>query len=358
MSIKKIAEAVGASPATVSRVLNNPDYRCADPGLRDRIWKAAMEMNYSPNEAARNLKKGVARDTPLYYVNVLMTRMEEGHEDPFFRELLHVVESEVHRRACILSKVWYMPIFSDDRRCRGAALDKAIASMAEGTDGRRDGLVIIGKCNQEALGRLQSHYKSVVAVNRNSTNYAVDEVICDGKKIAGMAVEYLIGLGHRDIGYVGDCFHEARYEGYLETLLRNGIEPDPAHVVEARQTESDGYEVMQRILDSGNGPTGIYCANDIMAVGMLQCLARSKNRLYVPSIISSDGIEDAQFTSPMLTTVSLPRDEMGKFAVYLLLDRIQGGHKGVVRMELEGRLVVRESCREHREVPLEGEAQP
>lgn len=58
MSIKKIAEKAGTSPATVSRVLNNPNYHCSDRKLRDRIWNAAIELDYTPNEAARNLKTG------------------------------------------------------------------------------------------------------------------------------------------------------------------------------------------------------------------------------------------------------------------------------------------------------------
>lgn len=64
----------------------------------------------------------------------------------------------------------------------------------------------------------------------------------------------------------------------------------------------------------------------------------------MPSIISSDDIEEAQYTKPMLTTVRLPKDEMGKFALYLLIDRIKGAHKAVVRTELEGKLMVRNSC--------------
>mgnify|MGYP002241885014 CR=1 FL=1 len=70
-------------------------------------------------------------------------------------------------------------------------------------DIRSDGLIIIGKCNDNVLKKLSAKYKSIVSVNRNSTNYLVDEVICDGKRIAALAVEYLIGLGHRKIGYVG-----------------------------------------------------------------------------------------------------------------------------------------------------------
>ena len=69
-----------------------------------------------------------------------------------------------------------------------------------------------------------------------------------------------------------------------------------------------------------------------------------RNRYYTPSIIASDDIQEAQFTKPMLTTVGLPKEDMGKFAMYLLLDRLKGGHTGIVRMELEGKLMVRNSC--------------
>jgi len=118
--ITKIAEKAGVSISTVSRILNRPDYKCSIPGLREKVWAIAMEMNYVPNEAARNLKKGKqSRDSRIWYVNVLMTRTDESRTDPFFTELLRVVESEIHEHNCILSKVWYMPLFSDDRKCRG-----------------------------------------------------------------------------------------------------------------------------------------------------------------------------------------------------------------------------------------------
>ena len=101
---------------------------------------------------------------------------------------------------------------------------------------------------------------------------------------------------------------------------------------------------MEKFFQSDDMPTGIYCANDISAIGMLKCLNKFRNRYYMPSIISSDDIQEAQFPKPMLTTVSLPKEDMGKFALYLLLDRLRGGHSGIVRMELEGKLVIRNSC--------------
>ena len=345
MSIKKIAEKAGVSPATVSRVLNNPNYKCSIPGLRDKIWKTAIEMNYVPNEAARNLKKGVsAKQEKTWYINILMTRTDSSTTDPFFAELFRVIESEIHDKNCILSKVWYMSVFSDDRKCRRENLDRLIDGMYDEVEGKRDGLIIIGRCNKEALKKLNKKYKSVVSVNRNSTNYEVDEVLCDGKKIAAAAVEYLISLGHKNIGYIGQCHSEDRYNGYLETLKKHDLDVIPEYVIETKQTEAEGYEAMEKFFQSDDMPTGIYCANDISAIGMLKCLNKFRNRYYMPSIISSDDIQEAQFTRPMLTTVSLPKEDMGKFALYLLLDRLKGGHSGIVRMELEGRLMIRNSC--------------
>lgn len=345
MSIKKIAEKAGVSPATVSRVLNNPNYKCSVSGLRDKIWKTAIEMNYVPNEAARNLKKGVsAKQEKTWYINILMTRTDSSTTDPFFAELLRVIESEIHDKNCILSKVWYMSVFSDDRKCRRENLDRLIDGMYDEVEGKRDGLIIIGRCNKEALKKLNKKYKSVVSVNRNSTNYEVDEVLCDGKKIAAAAVEYLISLGHKNIGYIGQCHSEDRYNGYLETLKKHDLDVIPEYVIETKQTEAEGYEAMEKFFQSDDMPTGIYCANDISAIGMLKCLNKFRNRYYMPSIISSDDIQEAQFTRPMLTTVSLPKEDMGKFALYLLLDRLKGGHSGIVRMELEGRLMIRNSC--------------
>ena len=137
MSIKKIAEKAGVSPATVSRVLNNPNYKCSVSGLRDKIWKTAIEMNYVPNEAARNLKKGVsAKQEKTWYINILMTRTDSSTTDPFFAELLRVIESEIHDKNCILSKVWYMSVFSDDRKCRRENLDRLIDGMYDEVEGK------------------------------------------------------------------------------------------------------------------------------------------------------------------------------------------------------------------------------
>lgn len=344
-SIKDIAQSVGVSISTVSRVLNNPEYKCQTPELRDKIWNAAMKLNYTPNQSARQLKNGKgATVEKTYYINVLMTRMDSATSDPFFTELLHVIESEIHKNGCILSKVWYRSIFSDDRRCRYENVDSVIRRMCEEADGHNDGLIVIGKCNRAALKKLSQCYRSTVYVNRDSANGEVDEVICNGSQIARTAVEYLISLGHENIGYVGNCNNEARYKGYLETLHDHGLDIDTDYVINTKLSEVEGFEAMEHFMKSDKSPTGIYCANDITAIGMLKYLAKCKNRYYTPSIISSDGIEESQYTTPMLTTVEISKTDMGHFALQLLMDRLKGGHKGVARIELQCKLIKRDSC--------------
>lgn len=120
----------------------------------------------------------------------------------------------------------------------------------------------------------------------------VDEVICDGRKVATIAMEYLISLGHRSIGYVGECHNESRYRGYLDVLNKHNIDVEPKYIIETRQTESEGFEAMRKIFENEDWPTGIYCANDITAIGMLKCLNRYKHRHCSISIISSDDIEE------------------------------------------------------------------
>ena len=144
-TLKDVAKASGLTVGTVSRVLNNPNYKCSVSGLRDKIWKTANEMNYVPTEAARNLKRGAsAKQEKTRYINILMTRTDSSTTDPFFAELLRVIESEIHDKNCILSKVWYMSVFSDDRKCRRENLDRLVDGMYGEVDGKRDGLIIIG----------------------------------------------------------------------------------------------------------------------------------------------------------------------------------------------------------------------
>ena len=167
------------------------------------------------------------------------------------------------------------------------------------------------------------------------------------RKIALTAVNYLISCGHQKIGYVGDCHNETRYIGYQEALIHHGIAPVIDNVYDIMPNEKNGYHAIAYFSKLETPPTAFYCANDILAIGMLKYLAQSKKWYYHPSIISSDNIVESQYTTPMLTTVSLPKAEMAHLAIQILTDRMNGGHKAIVKTELQSTLIIRQSVRQY-----------
>lgn len=167
------------------------------------------------------------------------------------------------------------------------------------------------------------------------------------RRIALTAVNYLMSFGHQKIGYVGDCHNETRYIGYQEALIHHGIAPDIDNVYDIMPNEKNGYHAIAYFSKLETPPTAFYCANDILAIGMLKYLAQSKKWYYHPSIISSDNIVESQYTTPMLTTVSLPKAEMAHLAIQILTDRMNGGHKAIVKTELQSTLIIRQSVRQY-----------
>ncbi|HCJ41196.1 LacI family DNA-binding transcriptional regulator [uncultured Ruminococcus sp.] len=346
MSLKKIAQMTGVSVSTVGRILSDPNHKCANEEVRKKVTDAAREINYIPNASARALKTGAKSEEKIYRIDILLTRASHEMSDPFYDELLMLLEKELRSSGCIVGNVWHKAEFSDEKLSRTDRLGGLADELYPADMPHSDGLIIIGKVTLKALKLLKAKEKNLVSINRNSTNCETDEVLCDGSRIARTAVNYLTKLGHTKIGYVGDCHNESRFTGYQTAMMNNRLTPDIDHIFDTLPNEEGGIAAMEYFASLDDPPTGIYCANDILAVGLLSAMGRRRSRGYMPSVISSDDIETAQYTKPMLTTISLPKTEMVHFALMLLLDRIRGGHRTVSRIEVEGTLVIRESCRQ------------
>lgn len=341
LSIKKIANMVGVSPSTVSRVINDPNHKCLDESVKEKIFEAARLLEYTPNESARNLKYGSEKIQEQIHINVLVTR---GGYDPFYSQVLRIIEINAINQKFLVSHVWYNSSFSELTNGKSSNMKKSIDEMFSGIDTSSDGLIILGKCSEEGINALKVRCKNIVSINRNSTNLSIDEVLCDGSKIASAAVEYLISLGHRKIGYVGDTINESRFVGYQNTLFKYNINTDLSYVYSDGLGYDWGRAALEYFVKLPEPPTAIYCSNDNTALGMLNRINKSKSRYYRPSVISSDNIDEAQYSSPMLTTISIPKELMVKYALILLRDRMSGGHKEKIKVEFEGKLIIRESC--------------
>ena len=325
MSLKRISEMTGVSVSTVSRVLNNAPGSSASREIRERIWQAAQEIGYTPNRSAQQLRRGDA-GAKVRRIAIVAARLHSLEADPFFYELYMNVQAELFRMGCASMRV--------------DAHDDASLKVPE-----CDGMVILGRCSHSLLESLKRACPNLVGIWRNPTDFDIDEVMCDGKKAAAMAVEYLIKLGHRTIAYIGDCSYESRYVGYCDALIRNSIPIDYPLIIPTGQTESEGYDAMQKIVASG-AATAVFCANDITAAGALRALAEKGRKGPRIAVVSIDNIDLAQQTKPLLTTINIPREDMAHMAVSVLLDRINRGHREHVRVEFPCRLVRRLSCGE------------
>lgn len=328
MSLKEIASMVGTSASTVSRVLNNTSPTCASKELQDKIWAAARKTNYHPNENARSLKKPSTSPQSLPHISIILARISSLEEDPFFLELFRDLEIELLKQKASIDNV----IYADESFSQNLA--------------NSSGVLILGRCSHKLLDKIRAQNRNVAGIWRNPMNFNVDEVICDGKRAAEMAMKYLFSLGHQRIAYIGDCSFERRYVGYCDMLIRNDIPIDYELI---KQTKGDAgmefSELLDKKLAGDTDFTAVFCANDNTAIHVLELIKAKKRNIKQPvSVISIDNIEASQNTQPYLTTIHIPHREMAHMAVSLLLDRIAKEHREVVRIEFPCRIVERDSC--------------
>lgn len=317
---------VGVSPSTVSRVLNNTVSTCASPELKEKIWEAARTLNYVPDINARNLKKGNRNSDRKYKIAIILARINSLETDPFFHELFQSVEESLFSYSCTIQFITSI---------NQKNLNELLKEI--------DGVIVLGRCPDEFLNSIKKYTKNIVGIGRNPTNYKMDEIICNGKTAAITAMEYLLSLGHREIGYIGDCSSESRYVGYCETLINRNIPLNYNYIQSTDQTYDSGYRAMQELRQQNI--TAVFCANDISALGALKALSEPSpdtDRKNI-SVISIDNISMSQTSTPLLTTVSIPKEDMGRMAVNILLDRMKHNHNEYLRVEFPCKIIERDS---------------
>jgi DNA-binding LacI/PurR family transcriptional regulator len=187
----------------------------------------------------------------------------------------------------------------------------------------------------------------IVFINEQKPGKTMHFVSIDDVHGAQLAVEHLIALGHRRIGYVGVTNHaksnQYRLKGYQDALAAAGIASDPALIFTSNNIKDDvkvGEASLEPLLAAG--ATAVFCFNDTTAMGLLAACHR--RGIFVPdnlSIIGFDDIDMAAYTIPPLTTIRQPRFELGQRAMQMML-ALLGGREPENRI-VSGELVVRQS---------------
>ena len=307
-TMEDVARRAGVSRSLVSLVMRDSPHVSAE--RRTRVLAAAAELGYSPNAMARGL---ASRQSGL--VAVLLNDLH----NPFFAEtydgLVDAAESMGYR--LLLGA-------GSDRR------QTELVAMRGFLEYRPDGIVLVSPRLPSGAIAAVAASVPVVVIGRSVRADGVDSVMTDERVGARLAVDHLAELGHRRIVHIDGgrgAGAAPRRQGYRRAMERAGLGRH-IEVLGGDYTERAGAEAGELIAARTRLPTALFAANDLVAVGAIDAIER---RGYgVPADVSVVGYDNTFFARlghVSLTTVDQPREEMGRIAVKLLADRMDGGHR-------------------------------
>ncbi|ENJ8583732.1 DNA-binding transcriptional regulator CytR [Escherichia coli] len=328
-TMKDVALKAKVSTATVSRALMNPDK--VSQATRNRVEKAAREVGYLPQPMGRNVKRNESRTILVIVPDIC---------DPFFSEIIRGIEVTAANHG-------YLVLIGDcahQNQQEKTFIDLIITKQI-------DGMLLLGsRLPFDASIEEQRNLPPMVMANEFAPELELPTVHIDNLTAAFGAVNYLYEQGHKRIGCIAGpeemplCHY--RLQGYVQALRRCGIMVDPQYIARGDFTFEAGSKAMQQLLDLPQPPTAVFCHSDVMALGALSQAKRQG--LKVPedlSIIGFDNIDLTQFCDPPLTTIAQPRYEIGREAMLLLLDQMQGQHVGSGSRLMDCELIIRGSTR-------------
>lgn len=324
-TIKDIAERTGFSAATVSRVLNHDETLNVQDETRMKIFDTARELQYQVRERKsrkRHLTVGV------YY----SYSREEELRDTYYLTVRLAVEKKLEAE--------------NMERCQIQNLEE-LKNL-----GGLDGLLCLGTFSKSMVRQIEAFKKPTVFLDAMPKGDQFDCVVNDLDSSVEAVMDYLTGLGHKKIAFIGgyevdkdgEEVHDERMVTYKKYMERIG-EFSPALVRVGSFTPEDGYVLCREILEEEEKPTAIFANNDSLAVGCYRAV--SEKGLRIPEDISIVGYNDiavANYLVPPLTTVRLHMELLGEEAVRLLRERITSSREIGLKVIVPAKLIVRGSA--------------
>jgi DNA-binding LacI/PurR family transcriptional regulator len=326
--LKDVAARAGVSIKTVSNVVNG--YVHVAAATRARVQEAIDALGYKPNMAARQLRSGRSGAIALALPEL---------QSPYFAEIAGRIVHAAERRS------WTVLIDQTDGQAERER--NLVAGLRRHAI---DGLIFspLALAGEQLV---RSDDTPMVLLGERVWHGPADHVAIDNTAAAADATRHLAALGRRRIAAIGAQYRASavtahqRLAGYRLALSGADLPADPRLIAEVDSFHrADGAAAMERLLDGPGPPDGVFCFNDLLALGALRAmLARGVRVPEDVALIGFDDIEDGRFGTPTLSTVSPDTGRIAEIAVDLLAERLDAAGGPPREVKVGHHLVLRES---------------
>lgn len=322
-----VAKLANVSPATVSRVLSNPELVSKE--TRQKVLDVINEVNYKPHIVARQFR---TKETKIILVVV------PDITSAFFSKVLRGIEHVAVNNG-------YQVILGDTEN--DIEREKEYINLL--LQKQADGMVLLtARLNKTNLEEISEHFPMVLACEYMD-GLNVPTVSIDNISSARKATEHLIKLGHTKIahitGPINVILSRDRMRGYQQAMMSHELDIDSAYIQEGDFSFESGYNQTLKLLALENPPTAVFAFNDEMAMGAIK--AAKDSGLKAPedlAVVGFDNVKMSSVIEPNLTTINQPKYEIGKKAMELLLKLINGESINKKKFVMKDELIIRESC--------------
>ena len=320
------------STATVSLVIHN--HKRISNNTRKKVQKAISDLKYYPSRMARGL---VLKQTNN--IGFLLTHDHFLRTEPFYTHIFLGTEFEARDHGYYILLNTVPKKFNKCDSLPRFVLEQNV-----------DGIIIAGKVPPEIIKCLESYNVPLVFVDYYPPESEHSAVLIDNVDGAIQATEYLLKIGHKNIGFIGgDLSHPSmrdRFQGHRITIEKKGIQYESRFAVttESATSRENGYHATAQLLDSFPELTAIFASNDAMAIGAMQYI-KEKGRK-IPKDISVIGFDDVNadlFTDPPLSSMKVPKVELGAESLRLMLEILKNNIRKSKKIMIPVELVARES---------------
>jgi len=334
--MRDVAERAQVSMSTVSFVLNNKRLSSISPETAKRVWEAARELNYHVNAHARRLARGRSNSVGLIISEI---------SNPFFPDLIKGFETAASARGLdlLLCNTEYQPERMAD----------AVKKML--SEGVRGVAIMTSTFRDEHLKALAGQRIPVVLLSVGPNSPRARKIEINYSKGMLQAVDHLVELGHKSFAVISGPFEIGSAvtirDAFLHSLAKRGRHAD--QVMECNYRVDGGTSAVRSLLSQASLPTALLCGNDLIAIGAISALQEA--RIRVPEDMSVIGVDDiffARLACPPLTTVHVPREDLGKLGFKILDGMRRPSGNWSAKQKVDTHLVIRKSTAAPRKKPL------